>query len=112
MKSLYALIVILALCYSLATVGQTQNQQPAPESTRHLVVKVAPEYPESAKRLRLGGTVKVVAVVGTDGKVKRVQTVGGSPLLVQSAERAVAQWKYAPGKESEESVELHFNPLD
>jgi hypothetical protein len=76
MKSLYALIVILALCYSLATVGQTQNQQPAPESTRHLVVKVAPEYPESAKRLRLGGTVKVVAVVGTDGKVKRVQTVG------------------------------------
>jgi len=110
MKSPYALMVILALCYSLATVGQTRIQQPAPESKRHLVVQVAPEYPEAAKRMRLGGTVKVVALVGPDGKVKRVHTVGGSPLLVQAAERAVAQWKYAPGNESEDSVELHFNP--
>ena len=54
--------------------------------------------------------MKVIAVVGADGKVKRVQTVGGSPLLVQAAETAVAQWKYTPGGESEESVELHFNP--
>ena len=103
-------MVILALCYSLVTVGQTPDQQPAPESKRHVVVKIAPEYPESARRMKLGGTVKVVAVVGPDGKVKRVETVGGSPLLVQAAERAVAQWKYAPGKESEESVELHFTP--
>ena len=110
MKSLYALMVTFALCCTLTTVGQSQNQQPVPESRRQVVVKVAPEYPEAAKRMRLGGTVKVVALVGPDGKVKRVHTVGGSPLLVQAAERAVAQWKYAPGNESEESVELHFNP--
>ena len=108
MKSLYALLVILALCYSLG--GQAQSQQPAPEGRRQVVVKIAPEYPDAARRMRLGGTVKVIAVVGPDGKVKRLETVGGSPLLVQAAQRAIAQWKYTPGSESQESVELHFNP--
>jgi outer membrane biosynthesis protein TonB len=58
----------------------------------------------------LGGTVRVVAVVGSDGSVKKVEPVGGSPLLVQAAETAIAQWKYAPGAETQESVELHFTP--
>jgi outer membrane biosynthesis protein TonB len=58
----------------------------------------------------LGGTVKVVAVVGPDGSVKKVEPVGGSPILVQAAETAISQWKYAPGAESQESVELHFTP--
>lgn len=110
MKNLYALIVIFLLSCSLATPGQTQNQRSSPESKRQLLAKVAPDYPEAARKLRLGGTVRVVAVVGPDGKVKRVQTVGGSPLLLQSAERAVSQWKYTPGNESEEIVELHFDP--
>ena len=110
MKTLSALVVILALSHSLAPSTQAQNQQPSLEGRRRVVVRVTPEYPDAAKRLRLGGTVKVIAVVGTDGKVKRVEPVGGSPLLVQAAETAVAQWKYAPGGESQENVELHFNP--
>lgn len=107
---MHELMIGLALCYSLARAGQAQNPQPSPENRRRVVAKITPEYPDAAKRMRLGGTVKVIAVVGADGKVKRVQTVGGSPLLVQAAETAVAQWKYTPGGESEESVELHFNP--
>ena len=109
-KRLYAFVVVLALCYPLAPAVQGQNQQPALEGRRRLVVKIAPEYPRTPRRMRLGGTVKVIAVVGPDGKVKRVEPVGGSPLLLEAAERAIAQWKYAPGGESEESVELHFNP--
>jgi membrane protein involved in colicin uptake len=54
--------------------------------------------------------VKVVAVVGTDGSVKKVEPVGGSPILMQAAQTAITQWKYAPGSESQESVELHFTP--
>jgi outer membrane biosynthesis protein TonB len=57
-----------------------------------------------------GGTVKIVAVVGSDGSVKKVEPVGSSPILVQAAETAISQWKYAPGAESQESVELHFTP--
>ena len=60
--------------------------------------------------MNLGGTVKVVAVVAPDGSVKRVEPLGGSPILVQAAQNAVTQWKFAPGTESRETVELHFTP--
>lgn len=60
--------------------------------------------------MNLGGTVKVVAVVAPDGSVKKVDPVGGSPILVQAAQSAISQWKYAPGSESKETVELHFTP--
>jgi TonB family protein len=110
MKSLYALVIALALSYSLAPVVRAQNQQPSVEGRRRVVRRVAPEYPQAAKRIGLGGTVKVVAVVGTDGSVKKVEPVGGSPILMQAAQTAITQWKYAPGGESQESVELHFTP--
>jgi TonB family protein len=71
---------------------------------------VEPRYPDVARRMNLSGTVKVVAVVAADGKVKKVQPVGGSPVLVQAAESAVSQWKFAPGAESNETIELHFTP--
>jgi TonB family protein len=110
MKSLCAVLIALALSYSLAPAVRAQNQQPSPESRRRVVRKVAPEYPVAAKRMGLGGTVKVVALVGTDGSVKKVEPVGGSPILMQAAETAITQWKYAPGAESQESVEMHFTP--
>jgi outer membrane biosynthesis protein TonB len=50
-------------------------------------------------------------VVGTDGDVKTVEPVGGSPVLLKAAEDAVSKWKFAPGSESRETVELHFNPF-
>ena len=110
MKSVYAIVLTFALSYSLAPAVRAQNQQPSPESKRRIVRRVAPEYPLAAKRMGLGGTVKIVAMVGPDGNVKKVEPVGGSPILVQAAESAITQWKYAPGAESQESVELHFTP--
>ena len=103
-------IVILAISFSLAPATLAQNQQASPESRRQVIVRVAPMYPEAARRIRLGGTVKAVAQVGPDGKVKKVDAVGGSPLLVQAAKTAILHWKYAPGRETQEIVELHFSP--
>jgi TonB family protein len=58
----------------------------------------------------ISGTVKVIAVVTPDGKVKSVEAAGGHPLLIQAAEEAISQWKFAPaGAESRELIELHFN---
>jgi membrane protein involved in colicin uptake len=52
-----------------------------------------------------------VAVVASDGEVKAVEPVGGSPALLRSAQDAVSQWKFAPTSgESREVIELHFNP--
>jgi TonB family protein len=110
MKSRFAIMFVIALSYALPPAVPAQSQQPTPENRRRVVTRVAPEYPEAAKRLGLGGTVKVVALVGTNGEVKKVEPVGGSPILLQAAQTAVAHWKYAPGTESQESVELRFNP--
>jgi len=103
-------IVALALSLLLVPAVQAQNQQTTSESRRPVVVRVAPQYPDAARRIGLGGTVRAVAVVGSDGKVKKVEAVGGSPLLVQAAQNAISQWKFAPGAESQEAVELHFTP--
>jgi outer membrane biosynthesis protein TonB len=110
MKKLFPLLVVLALSFALAQIVLAQTSQTGPESKRQVIVRVAPLYPQAARRIRLGGTVKAVALVGSDGKVKKVDAVGGSPLLVDSAEKAISQWKYAPGIETQESVELHFTP--
>jgi TonB family protein len=85
-----------------------QSQQST--SSRRITRQVAPVYPDVAKKINLGGTVKVIAVVGADGEVKSVEPVGGSPVLLKAAQDAVAKWKFAPGAESKENVELHFTP--
>jgi len=109
MRMWNAVIVIPALlCFGLA--GPAHSQQTSNENSRKLVRKVAPHYPDLAKRMNLSGTVKVVAVVSPDGTVKKVEAVGGSPLLVDAAQSAVTQWKFAPGTESRETIELHFTP--
>jgi len=79
--------------------------------SRKLVHKTMPVYPALARQINLTGTVKVQAVVAPDGKVKTVEAVGGSPLLIQAAKEAILQWKFAPAAaESREVIELHFNP--
>lgn len=61
-----------------------------------LVRKVVPEYPIIAKQIRLQGAVVLLATIGKDGRVQRVQPMSGPPMLVQPAMRAVEQWQYRP----------------
>jgi TonB family protein len=110
MRKRFVLILILALPIAFGPAASAQSQPSSTENFRKVVRKVEPQYPPTAKRMNLGGTVKVVAVVAPDGSVKKVDPVGGSPILVQAAQSAISQWKYAPGSESKETVELHFTP--
>jgi periplasmic protein TonB len=110
MRIRYALILILALSYGFQPATPARGQQSSTETGRKVVRKVQPEYPVEARRMNLAGTVRVVAVVAPDGSVKKVEPVGGSPILVQAAENAISRWKFVPGAESKENVELHFTP--
>jgi TonB family protein len=101
-------VILIFCCCGL--IGAAQSPQSSNEISRKLVRKVEPRYPELARRMNLGGTVKVVAVVAPDGTVKKVEALGGSPLLVEAAPRAITQWKFAVGADSRETVELHFTP--
>jgi len=78
---------------------------------RRVVRRIAPVYPDAAKRISLSGTVKVIVIVGADGDVKSAEAVGGSPVLIPAAQDAVSKWKFAPGVESRETVEIHFSPF-
>ena len=112
MRMRYVLILISVFLTSFGPAGTAQGQQASAsaENTRRVVREIAPVYPDMARRIHLGGTVKVVAVITADGDVKSVEPVGGSPVLIKAAEDAVAKWKFAPGAESRQTVEMHFNP--
>lgn len=59
--------------------------------------RVAPVYPEIAKRMRISGEVRLEATVDAQGKVRDVKPVSGNHMLELAAEDAVRQWKFAPG---------------
>jgi len=110
MRKRYVVIVALMFSYFLGPAGSAHSQQTSNPTSRKVLHRTEPAYPEIARKMNLGGTVKVVAVVAADGGVTKVEPVGGSPVLLRAAETAVAQWKFVPGAESKEIVELRFTP--
>lgn len=61
--------------------------------------------------MSLTGTVRLEILVRPDGTAKSIQVLGGSPLLVQSAQEAIHHWKWEKADhESTEVVEFHFKP--
>ena len=57
------------------------------------LTRVEPDYPETLKRLYIGGVVRVGALVAPNGVVESTELLGGNPILGQSAMKAVKQWK-------------------
>jgi len=81
------------------------------ELTRKVKTKVAPAYPELAKRMSISGVVKVQVVVAPNGSVKTTKVVGGHPLLVNAAMDAVKKWRFEPASdETTGVVEFKFDP--
>lgn len=77
---------------------------------RKISRRVVPDYPNIAKEMNITGKVKIEATVEPDGHVKATRAVGGSPLLVESAEKALKNWKFESGpKETVEVIEFDFN---
>lgn len=80
-----------------------------PAEQRPIKQRVAPVYPEVAKRLRVTGVVKLEVAVDSGGKVKEVKTLSGNHMLSIAAEEAVYKWKFAPAAaESTENLDIDF----
>jgi TonB family protein len=94
--------VFLAMALLLATVNL-----PAQEA-RKVISNPAPIYPEMARRLRLIGVVKLQVVISPDGKITSTKVIGGHPVLVNSVEETLKNWKYAPAS-TETTTQLEFN---
>jgi TonB family protein len=107
MRCFLVLSLLASICLGVCL---TKAQDSSSQVERKILKQITPRYPEIARRMNLAGTVKVIAVVTPDGKVKAVEPVGGNPVLIQAAQDAISQWKFVPASaESREVVELHFN---
>jgi TonB family protein len=104
-------VLILACIIALASnlVSAQNSTTVSSSSERKIASRVAPVYPELAKKMHIKGMVKVEAVVRPNGTVKSTRVLGGNPVLVDAAQDAVGKWKFEPGQnETTEVVQLAF----
>jgi len=110
MRSRWAKIALASLGAILlsGTLGFAQSAS-TDEGKRKVKTKVAPSYPELAKRMSVTGKVKIEVIIAPDGHVKSTKAIGGHPLLVQACQDAVKEWKFLPApEESTQIVEFEF----
>jgi TonB family protein len=78
--------------------------------SREVHSRVAPVYPEVARRMKIGGVVKVEAIVDPGGKVKDAKALNGNHILSPAAEEAVRRWTFEPADtQSTVDVEVNFS---
>ena len=95
-------VLIVAVTLAGMALAQPAERQP--------VLQSAPEYPALLKKLGIGGTVKLNALVAPDGSVKKTKIGGGNPMLAEIACAAVSKWKYSPAPAaSTVPVEMTFD---
>src|SRR6266705_6095011 len=105
------LLVLLSVLLFTFRTGPATAQTDESTSDRKVVNKVVPSYPAIARSMNLSGTVKLEALVLANGSVKAVQVKGGNPLLAQSAQSAIREWKWEKAEhDTSELVEFNFNP--
>ena len=82
------------------------------QDAHHKILKKVPvQYPQVLKDKGIQGDVRLKVFVKADGSVKNTELLGGNPILAESAQKSVGQWKFSPGN-SETTVEVvvHFDP--
>ncbi len=95
-----AVAILAVIVFSLPLMADSRKPQQ----------RVAPIYPELARRMHIGGVVKVDCMVDAKGKVISAKALSGHPLLVGAAENAVLMWKFEPGtSDSDVRVDVVFN---
>ena len=109
-------LVLSLLSIAIITPGfaprlRAQQESPREESSRKVQNKVAPIYPDLARRMQISGAVKVEVTVAPNGTVKETKVVGGHPVLANAVIDAVRKWHYeARPQSTTETLEFRFDP--
>ena len=92
-------MILLSCCLVFADAGARK-----PAKTNKPV-----EYPATARQMHLSGTVKLDLLIAASGKVKRVDIVGGHPVLAAAAADTVKDWTYeAASSDTTQTVIIKF----
>jgi TonB family protein len=95
-------IALLFLC-----VGPSQAQ----DNARKVLKRAPVPYPPILKSKGIGGTVRLKVFVKPDGTVRDTEVLGGNPILAESAQKSVMQWKFSPGSsETIMEISVVFDP--
>jgi len=70
--------------------------------------RVAPVYPEIARRLKVCGSIKIEAKVDPEGTVIETKALSGNHMLSVAAEEAVRKWRFVPAA-TQSTVEVTVN---
>jgi len=101
---LFLALTLLVGAFQPVSLTQDNNE-------RKIKSKVAPVYPEIARKMGLTGKVKLQLVVLPNGEVKETKVIGGHPILVNAAVDAVKKWRFEVASEqSTRTVEFQFDP--
>lgn len=77
----------------------------AQDFARKIVKKIIAQYPAILKSKGIGGVVRLKVFIKPDGSVRDTEVIGGNPILAESAQKAVLQWKFTPAS-SETTMEV------
>jgi TonB family protein len=92
------------------SLAMAQSTRAPSVSERRIVSRVAPVYPDLAKRMHIHGIVRIQATVKPNGAVKSARVLGGNPVLVDAAVDAVGKWKFEPAlAETTEVLQVTFD---
>jgi TonB family protein len=94
-------VAVLALVVVLAMPARAADE-------RTIKTRVAPTYPEIAKRMRVSGIVRLAVTVDPEGKVTGVKPISGNGMLAAAAEDAVRKWRFEPGP-GDSTIEVSLN---
>jgi TonB family protein len=104
-KKPYAIVGLVALMLLCLVAGHAQD------NARRVVKKAPVPYPAILRSRSIGGVVRLKVFVKPDGTVRDTEVLGGNPILAESAQKSVMQWKFSPGS-SETALEISvvFDP--
>jgi len=101
---------MVALVAVTASLAASQNGASTPGTERKIASRIAPSYPDLAKKMHIHGIVRIEATVRANGSVKSTRVLGGNPVLVDAAVDAVTKWKFESGQnETTEVVQVTFD---
>ena len=103
-------VVVLAVMLAFSSqAAHTQSTTVSSGSERKITARVAPAYPELARKMHIHGLVRIEAIVRPNGTVKSTRVLGGNPVLVEAAQESVGKWKFEPApSETTEIVQVAF----
>lgn len=100
-------LALTPIALSRATLGQQAHSH----RKRKIIMQIKPVYPVLARKMSLRGVVHLQVTVSPAGYPLRIKELGGSPLLMESAARAVSKFEWEPAPlETQEAVEIKFPP--